>query len=147
MITSVIEMSKTIYGKYIKITANTTRLRLRGVWQKYQMDRGSGTHREGGTTFYKPGQRQLHTEPHTQSDFLSCHIISVARTRRRTEQTSSDKGLWGQITKGVFQESKPTLTNKSSTLMIFGFTKAPIFNAIFVCFLTFMHVYLILAAI
>jgi len=43
--------------------------------------------------FYEPGRGQLHTEPHIRP--ISCRITNtMTRTGRRTEQASSDEGLW-----------------------------------------------------
>jgi len=39
------------------------------------MDQASGTHLKGGTAFYQPEWRQLHTEPHIRP--TDCHITSL----------------------------------------------------------------------
>jgi len=44
---------------------------------------------------WEPGREQPQTEPHTETttNFLPRRITTMANTRRRTEQASSDEGL------------------------------------------------------
>ena len=50
------------------------------------------TYSERGTTILEAGQGQLHAKPHVQ--LISCHVTSIKTRTGRTEQPSSDEGLW-----------------------------------------------------
>jgi len=59
-----------------------------------QIDQGSSAHPKEGSAFYELGERAATYRATCMTDFLPCHITTVARTGRRIVRYSSDKSLW-----------------------------------------------------